>query len=614
MNSLNWQTGHRVSVPKEWLPKPYVPKPLTPVEASVETDEGGEPVGEVRRRGPKKKKPSAKQRAYERMLLDLQRQEEAMEREKERMLRQSEMDAAARKEAERLARLAVIEERERRQKERELAKLERQGAALKKRRDADDRVKKYKTDKEAAMALEIETKTKHRFEVRGNLRPDGRVRNKTVKPLNYMYYGDFAAVGKEKDDELKQKWGRFADPDLYFWVPHGYGEFRDHSAEEPFMEGEMVSGVMSGIGAYRFKENGIEYKGLFQNDRPQGFGMDTRPSGDPDHPIAHRLAVYQRGKQICFLDELTAGARIKLYGTEHGEYLTDGRNAGTSSKRSTLPVMPHAKAPHTTAVIVEAVGAPGVFRVKPDGAPSLVVNLRSMLWDLEAPYKPLFQGLELITGEVDEERFTFDPILRGGQSQCLESDHRENWFGSSSRVKLEANLEVEKQAVANRLHAEHKAREVEKVAAEAEQKRLKDDRKEARRMLKSDQKQARADAAVGEAIQQSLGAQYGQKMALRQQALEASRLGSSSGGSGGAGGGGSYVVDGEDSDDSGSDDGLGGKKVKIRKPYKPNSGSLIFDDQRWTFIQNGVSLPGPPKADEDAKKKRRKAASRGKMK
>jgi hypothetical protein len=377
------------------------------------------------------------------------------------------------------------------------------------------------------------------------------------------------------------------------------------------MEGEMVSGVMSGIGAYRFKENGISYKGLFQNDRPQGFGMDSRPSDDPEHPIAHRLAVYQRGKQICFLDELRAGARIKMYGTDHREYLTDGRNAGSSARASTLPVMPHAKVSYTSAVIIEAVGAPGIFRVKPDHQPSFIVNLRSTLWDLEAPYKPVFQGLELYTGEVDEERFTFDPLLSGGKSQCKASDHRENWFGPSSRVKIEANLEVEKQLVANRLHAEHKARELEKEAAEAEQKRLKDDRKEARKMLKQDQKRARADAAAEDASKQALGAEYGQKMALRNKALEMSRSVSSCGGGGGGGGG--YSVGGNDSDDddSGSDDGLGGKKPKERKPFKPNSGNLIFDDQRWTFIPNGISLPGPPNDDDLKKKKKKKPGSRG---
>ena len=42
--------------------------------------------------------------------------------------------------------------------------------------------------------------------------------------------GDFASVGKEKTDELRDRWGQYADPDLYFWVPHGYGEFREHSA------------------------------------------------------------------------------------------------------------------------------------------------------------------------------------------------------------------------------------------------------------------------------------------------------------------------------------------------------------------------------------------------
>lgn len=163
--------------------------------------------GVVRKRGPDiVRKKTAKQKAYERMLLDLQRQEEAMEREKERILKQSETDAAARREAERLSRIAVLEERERKQREREAAKLERQGAALKKRRDADARVVAYKAERVAAMALEIETKTKQRFEVRGNLRPDGRIRNQTVKSLNYMYFGDFASVGKEKDDELKKKW------------------------------------------------------------------------------------------------------------------------------------------------------------------------------------------------------------------------------------------------------------------------------------------------------------------------------------------------------------------------------------------------------------------------
>ena len=50
--------------------------------------------------------------------------------------------------------------------------------------------------------------------------------------------------------------------------------------------------------------------GSFTNDRPQGFGDWSEPSGDPAAPVEHRLEVYQRGKPICFLDELVTGANV----------------------------------------------------------------------------------------------------------------------------------------------------------------------------------------------------------------------------------------------------------------------------------------------------------------
>ena len=90
----------------------------------------------------------AKQKAYERMLADLERQEEAMRREKERLDNITDEEMKAKKEAERLKRLAVIEERERRVRERAQRKLDRDGAVLKKRREQDAKMKAYKEEQE----------------------------------------------------------------------------------------------------------------------------------------------------------------------------------------------------------------------------------------------------------------------------------------------------------------------------------------------------------------------------------------------------------------------------------------------------------------------------------
>lgn len=391
MNSLNWQTGHHVSIPEEWLPEPTPRKPPTPPPvAAVEEEDSDEDIEDPNRKTGGKKLKTAKQKQFERMLADIDREDKAMERERERMLNASADEAKARKEADRLKREAIMAERERRVREREERRLAREGLALQKRRDADARIAAFKEEERQRVLREMETKTKHSYNVKGKLRPDGRLASMKVKEKSYMYFGDFADVGRDKTEELKKKWGKFADPDLYFWVPHGYGEWRNHSAEEPFMEGNMVSGVMTGMGTYRFgeAEGGGEYKGLFSNDRPQGFGVETRQTGDPDHPVEHRLAVYQRGKPICFLDELRPGARIKLFGQEHHEFLSDARSLGAGARPSKLPTMPHAATPFRSASIIEAAGGPGVFRVKPDFAPSIIVNLSSTLWDLERPYQP----------------------------------------------------------------------------------------------------------------------------------------------------------------------------------------------------------------------------------
>ena len=548
----------------------------------------------------------AKQKAFERMLADIAREEEVMARAREKALTASAEEAQQKKEAEVLKRQQILEDRERRAREKEERKLAREGAALAKRRAAEARMAKYKADKEAALLREIESKTKHSYEVKGDLRPDGRINRRKIKEKAYMYFGDFAEVGQEKTDELKKKWGRFADPDLYFWVPHGYGEWRNHSAEDAFMEGEMVSGVMQGMGVYRFGGEGEddekrEYKGLFMNDRPQGFGVDSRPSGDPEHPVAHRLAVYQRGKQICYLDELRPGARIKLFGQEHHEFLSDPRNSGGGARPSTLPVMPHAKNHQfRLATIVEACGGPGVFRVKPDFSPSLVVNLSSTLWDLERAVQPLFQGLELYTGEHEEARFRYDPtdkFLHTGVS-----DHRENFFGASSRVKLAGEAELARQKVAAGMYAEHKAAELAKIAEQEKLEAEKEDRKQARKMQKAEIARAKAEAAAEQAERAEIGLAYLEKAEAREERLALSKPAAEEGDHN------QGVLDSlyEEVEDK---HGNITRQFKPRKPFEPNSGRLIFDDQRWVFIPNGVSLPGPPKPDEvDAKTKKGKKA------
>ena len=103
---------------------------------------------------------------------------------------------------------------------------------------------------------------------------------------------------------------------LCSWVAHGYGEFRHHPAEDAFEEGQYVSGVLQGRGTQRFFAAERTLTGVFANDRATGLAKVSTENSDPltraEHPVSHRLAVYQRGKQICFLDDLRAGQRIKV--------------------------------------------------------------------------------------------------------------------------------------------------------------------------------------------------------------------------------------------------------------------------------------------------------------
>ena len=81
MNSLNLQTGHRLDIPRAWLS----PVRKLPTPRSEEEDEGDDEEEVVEAKPVVKREVKglnkAKQKAYERMLADLARQEADMARE-----------------------------------------------------------------------------------------------------------------------------------------------------------------------------------------------------------------------------------------------------------------------------------------------------------------------------------------------------------------------------------------------------------------------------------------------------------------------------------------------------------------------------------------------------
>ena len=58
------------------------------------------------------------------------------------------------------------------------------------------------------------------------------------------------------------------------------------------------------------------------------------------------------------------------------------------------------------------------------------------------------KGLELFNGEHEERRFAFDPT---SPLKLDESDHRENLFGPSSRLQIEAVARAREQAIASQV-------------------------------------------------------------------------------------------------------------------------------------------------------------------
>ncbi len=164
-------------------------------------------------------------------------------------------------------------------------------------------------------------------------------------------------------------------------------------------------------------------------------------------------------------------------------------------------------------------------------------------------------------------RFTYDPLHRGLHTGL--SDHRENFFGPSSRIKLEGEAEAEKARLASAVFAGHKAEQAKAQQAEAKVQQEKEDRKAARQMAKAEAKRAKAERSADEAFDAQLGLEFALMDEARQRGVEASRSGPAL------------------------------RQASLKGPFelgtgdKPNSGLLIFDDQRYTFIPQLKTIPAP---------------------
>ena len=193
------------------------------------------------------------------------------------------------------------------------------------------------------------------------------------------------------------------------------------------------------------------------------------------------------------------------------------------------------------------------------------------------------------------------------------SDHRENMFGESSRVEIAARQRRE--AVALRTAVWNEAREAKRLAEEARLKAAaeKADRKEARRLKKEEKKKARELERVAAGAREVAARAKAEREAKREAALAVSRHA----GTGRVRGSSSSSSEDDDDDEENSDDELGfdsdddegwrkrlyrrkhykGKikqwKSKPLKPLLPNSGTMLYDDERWTFLPHMRSLPGP---------------------
>ena len=174
-------TGHAVNFPKEWLPQK--PPPTPPPAAPPAEVEDSDPYAAAKITG-KSTMNAAKRKNYEKMLEVIVMEEQAIERERQRYLRQDEDALEKAKEAEKQRRAAILAEREARRQRLADRKAERDSRALRKRRETDRLQREFKAEQEARIEEEIASKTRRARNLTGNERPDGRLKNMHIKEGN----------------------------------------------------------------------------------------------------------------------------------------------------------------------------------------------------------------------------------------------------------------------------------------------------------------------------------------------------------------------------------------------------------------------------------------------
>ena len=120
-------TGHAVDFPKEWLPQkpPPTPPPAVPPTEAEDSD----PYAAAKITG-KSTMNTAKRKNYEKMLAAIVMEEQAIERERQRYLRQDEDALERAKEAEKQRRAAILAEREARRPVERVARFRNDGQGL----------------------------------------------------------------------------------------------------------------------------------------------------------------------------------------------------------------------------------------------------------------------------------------------------------------------------------------------------------------------------------------------------------------------------------------------------------------------------------------------------
>ena len=350
--------------------------------------------------------PEQQEKPKEKTMAELMREQRQKERQHEQELR----EAAEKKAADEFA------AREKEKEERELARqraLEAQMVAL---REEERR-------QEEAM-VEAMRKTKRFYAYK--LQEKGELRGQWVKTeTGDEYFGDFAVLPvlteKEKHNRLKHGAAAAAAAALSdYWVPHGaHGEYHDGENGETTHEGEWMNGLMHGPGRITFP-NGDAWSGNFVLDEPHGLGLYVYAK-DEEYGFevtAPRLAIYHRGRHVCWEDELIPGTRVRL-----------------------LDKKTHARAP--AGVILGEGDKKGKYRVKLHHGVVKVLDLSMEPFELLSHGLPRLHTLEHFTrfDDAPQARYDFDADRAAPRT----SDYQENFFHERVVTKADKKADAEKE-------------------------------------------------------------------------------------------------------------------------------------------------------------------------